>query len=144
MRTIHKNIGNEFIFEDNNLSVRSLFSANKIWLTLNDISDIYSISKDELKFKISEIIFNSELEINESIKRVYNDKTRRYETFYSLDLLLILGYKSKKYKETKFLVHTNRMIKEYAWFKKYRLSSFVSTPIIKNIVNFFDPVMHII
>lgn len=144
MNTLDNTYKKEFIFEDKNLTVRSLFSYWKIWLTLNEISELYSVSKEDLKFKMAEIIFNSDIDSSNNIKKVFNNKFNKHETFYSLDILLLLWYKLKKYKETKFLVHTNRMLKQYACVKTLRLSNFITTPIVKNIVNYFNPVVHVI
>jgi len=41
MMTIQKVTDWKFIFEDNNLTVRTMFNMWKIWLTKKEIADVY-------------------------------------------------------------------------------------------------------
>jgi hypothetical protein len=144
MMTIQKVTDWKFIFEDNNLTVRTMFNMWKIWLTKKEIADVYWIKKSEVKKIINEVILNSDIDLVDNIQKIYNKKLSKKETFYSLDILLLLWYKSKHYSETKFLVHTNKLIKAYTKTRKYRLNNFYSTWIVKSIFNYFDPVIRIV
>ena len=144
MRNTQKKSIESFIFENDNIRVRLLFANWKIWLTKNEIVSIYWIEKNKLTKEINKILINSHLDIWDNVKKVYNKKKDKNETFYSLDVLLLLGYKSKHFKETKFLVNTNKVIKEYALSRKHRLTSLSWIPIMKNILNYFKPALTIV
>jgi len=129
---------------DNNISIRAMFNNWKIWLTKKEIADIYSVKKSDIKKELNKLILNSNLDFEENIKKVFNKNKHKNETFYSLDLLLILWYQSKHFKETKFLVNTNNIIKEYTSSRKHRLTKFYTNPMINKIINCLDPVLKII
>jgi len=144
MITIQKTTDWKYILENNNITVRTMFKNWKIWLTKKEISDLYWIKKSEIKKELNTLIINSTYKTEDIIKKVYNKKRDKTETFYSLDILLLLWYKSKHFKETKFLINTNNIIKEYASSRKHRLNNFYSSSIINKIINYFDPVLKII
>ena len=144
MITIQKTTDWKYILENNNITVRTMFKNWKIWLTKKEISDLYWIKKSEIKKELNTLIINSTYKTEDIIRKVYNRKRDKTEIFYSLDILLLLWYKSKHFKETKFLINTNNIIKEYASSRKHRLNKFYSSPIVNKIINYFDPVLKII
>ncbi len=144
MTTIEKTNDWKYILDNNNITVRTMFNNWKIWLTKKEISDIYWIKKSSIKKELNKLIINSNHETEDIIKKVYNNKRDKTETFYSLDILLLLWYKSKHFKETKFLINTNNIIKEYALSRKHRLNKFYSSPIVNKIIHYFNPVLKII
>ena len=114
MNTFKKTENWRFIIQDNNITVRTMFNMWKIWLTKNEISEIYWIDKSEIQKTLNNVILNSHIDLEDNIQKIYNKKLNEKETFYSLDILLLLWYQSKHFKETKFLVNTNKVIKEIA------------------------------
>jgi hypothetical protein len=144
MITIQRTNDWKFILENNNITIRTMFDNWKIWLTKKEISDIYWVKKSNIKKELNNLIVNSQLKTKDIVKKIYNSKRDKTETFYSLDILLLLGYKSKHFKETKLLINTNNLIKEYTSSRKHRLNNFYSNQIINKIINYFDPVLKII
>jgi len=144
MNTIQKTPDWKYILNSNNITIRTLFNKWKIWLTKKEIADIYWVKKSNIKKELNSIILNSNINISENIVKTYNNKKNKKETFYSLDILLILWYKSKHFKETKFLINTNNIIKNYTFSRKHRMSKFYSTPMIWKIINYFDPIIKMI
>ena len=139
MKTIEK----IFLFENNNITIKTLFSKNKIWLTKKEISNIYWVKKSEIKKELNSILLNSNLDITENIQKIYNKTKEKKEIFYSLDILVLLWYNSKHFKETKFLVNANTILKKYTISRKYRSPIFSKKPLIKNIVHFLTPKLKI-
>jgi len=123
-----------YIFENDNITVKTLFSWGKIWLTKKEIAKLYGIEKSEIKKELNNILIDSDLDIAENVVKIYNNKKNKKETYYSLDILLLLWYKSKHYKETKFLVNTNKMIKKYSFKREHRKAN-----VFKNILNTLTP-----
>jgi hypothetical protein len=144
MITIKKTTNWKYIIEKNNITIKAMFEEWKIWLTKKDISDIYWSKKSNIKKELNTIIENSDINLNWKIKKIYNSKKDKNETYYSLDVLLILWYKSKHFKETKFLVNTNKIIKEYNISRNHRLSKFYSAPIVEKFINYLNPILKII
>ncbi|MDD2870737.1 MAG: hypothetical protein PHS49_02005 [Candidatus Gracilibacteria bacterium] len=138
MKTIQKSNNGSFILRNNELTVRAMFNNGKMWLTIKEISDIYKVTQVEVKKELNNILINSNLDLTDNIKKVYNSNTDETETFYSLDVLLLLGYRSKHYVETKFLVNTNKILREYAISRQFRTDKKES--IFGKIINMFHKV----
>ena len=113
MVTIKKINDSKYIIDNNNIIIRSAFINWKLWLTKKEISDIYAAKKSYIKNELNNVIENSNLCAESNIKKIYNSKRDKNETFYSLDVLLLLWYNIKHFKETKILVQTNNLLKEY-------------------------------
>lgn len=114
-------VGNwSFILRNNELTVRAMFNNWKIWLTINEIAYIYKVEKSEAKKEINNILINSNLDLSNNIQKIHNSKSDELETFYSLDVLLLLWYRSKHFTETKFLVNSNKILREYTISRQYR------------------------
>lgn len=140
MKTIQITNKQKFIFEKGNITVNTMFNMGKIWLTKKEISDIYWIKKTDIKKELNNILLNSNLDLFDNVQKIFNNTTAKNETFYSLDVILLLWYNIKHYKETKFLIKTNNSIKEYTKYRQYKNNSKNNTPIIKKIFNYFSVV----
>lgn len=138
MKTIKKTTSWKYILSTKNLTIKAMFSMWKIWLTIKEIADIYWVSKSEVKKELSNIIINSNLDLSNNIQKVYNHKKEETETFYSLDILLLLGYRSKHFTETKFLVNSNKLLREYTSYRQYRTGK--KETIFGKIFNYFQKV----
>lgn len=138
MKTINRTNNWKYILRNNNLTVKAMFSMWKIWLTIKEIADIYNVAKSDVKRELTNIIINSNLDLSNNIQKVYNSKKDETETFYSLDILLLLGYRSKHFAETKFLVNSNKLLREYTNSRQFRT---VKQPtILGKIFNYFQKV----
>ena len=135
MNTIQTINRQKFIFENENITVEAMFNEGKIWLTKKQIADVYWVKKSDIKKELNIVLLNSELDIFDNVQKIYNQEKEKNETYYSLDVLLLLGYNSKHYKETKFLIDTNRHIKKYTNNRKHNS---VKSPIIKNIFRYLN------
>lgn len=138
MITIKKVQGWRFILENNNITVNTMFNMWKIWLTKREIADVYWVEKSEIKKELNKIALNSNIDLDDNIQKVYNNTKWKNEKYYSLDILLLLGYNSKHFKETKFLINTNKIIKEYTNSRQYRTNNPNKLWIINKIVNYFQ------
>lgn len=137
MKTIEKINNANYVIKTDNITVKTMFNMWKIWLTKKEIANIYGVKKSEIKKQLKTMISNSNLDLVANIQKVFNDKKGKVETFYSLDTLLLLWYKSKHFEETKFLVTTNNLVKEYAESREHRTHSFRAKSVIKSFLNSF-------
>ena len=137
MTTINNNKNWLIVMKNNNIKIKVLYNLGKIWLSNKELSKIYGIKKSDLVKELKDIIVNSNLDILWNIQKRYNKKNSKTETFYSLDILLLFWYKSKHFKETKFLVNTNRVVKQYTQNKNTNLTNFHKNSIFNNVINIF-------
>lgn len=119
MKTIQDINNWDYIFINNKLTIKAMYNMWKIWLTKKEIANIYWAKKSDIKEELSNIVKNHNLDLLNSRKRIYNEAKQKITTYYSLDLLLLLWYKSKHFRETKYLINTNKIIKEYAKSRTY-------------------------
>ncbi len=110
----------KYVFQNANVAIKTMFDMGKIWLTKKEIAQVYWVKKSQIKKDLDNLVSGSDIDFTNNIKTIYNEKKDKLQTYYSLDLLLILWYKSKHFKETKFLINTNKILKEYTNKRKYR------------------------
>ncbi|MDD2907313.1 MAG: hypothetical protein PHH98_01600 [Candidatus Gracilibacteria bacterium] len=104
MVKLTKNINGTISLERNNTITNIVYKNNKILLSKKDIAIHFGEKKSTIKDIIEQLhIVNSEL--------LYNKNKDKNIKLYSIDSILIIGYKLKKYSETKLLIKTNRILK---------------------------------
>lgn len=138
MKTIQKTINGKYVLKSNNLTVKAMFSMGKLWLTTKDVAEVYWVSENDVKKQINNILINSNLDLSDNIQKVYNENTFETENFYSLDVLLLLWYRSKHFKETKFLVNSNKLLREHTENRQFRTGK--SESLFEKFVNIFQKV----
>jgi len=119
MKTIHKNNHWDCIFINDNNTIKAMFNNWKIWLTKKEIANIYWAKKSDIKNELSSILKDNNLNSLNKRKKIYNEGKNKLTTYYSIDLLLLLWYKNKRFLETKYLINTNKIIKKYAQSRKH-------------------------
>lgn len=85
------------------LNIYSIESKN--YLSKKDISKIFNTKKSIIKKVINE------LNIDISI-RIYSKEKSKFINTYSIEKIILIWYKLKKFEETKTLLKINRKIKE--------------------------------
>lgn len=93
----------EIILQNWDSSINILLISWKIHLTKKDISILFSVKKSEVK----EMIELLDIEY----KNYTNKETSKVSKIYSLDDIILIWYKLKKFNETKILIKSNRILK---------------------------------
>lgn len=93
----------EIILQNWESSINILHISWKIHLTKKDISNLFSVKKSEIKVIIELLDIDY---INYT-----NKETNKVSKIYSLDDIILIWYKLKKFNETKILIKTNRILK---------------------------------
>lgn len=93
----------EIILQNWESSINILHISWKIHLTKKDISILFSVKKSEVK----EMIELLDIEY----KNYTNKETNKVSKIYSLDDIILIWYKLKKFNETKILIKSNRILK---------------------------------
>lgn len=94
---------NQVIINSNTINIYDI--NNKNYLSKKDISKIFNTKKTIIK----EVI--NDLNIEESTK-VYSKEKSKFINTYSIEKIILIWYKLKKFSETKLLLNINRRIKE--------------------------------
>ncbi len=134
MKNIDEKINWNFILKIDNIEIKTLFEWWKIWLTKREIANIYWTTKTQIKKEISNLLSDRKKELKKNIKKKYNIAKDKTQTYYNLDILMILWYRTKHYKETKWLINTNQLLKDYTKQRQFRSHK---TSIITKLFNYF-------
>ncbi len=95
----------------------SLFAKDgNIWMNQNQLSELFDTSIPNISMHISNILKEGELIGNSVIKDYLTTATDGKEynvTFYSLDMILAIGFRVRSKRGTQFRIWANKNLKEY-------------------------------
>lgn len=95
----------------------SLFAKDgTVWMNQNQLAEFFDTSVPNISMHISNILKENELDVNSVIKNYLTTASdgKQYEvTFYSLDMILAIGFRVRSKRGTQFRVWANQNLKEY-------------------------------
>ena len=118
---MQKNGNNIIIYQDEDgvTKVSVKFSDEDIWLTQNQIAEIYKTTQENISMHIKNIYKDGELENNSTNKKfllVQNEGNRQVNRnidHYNLDMIIALGYRVQSQVATRFRVWATQRLHEY-------------------------------
>ena len=118
---MQKNENNIIIYQDEDgvTKVSVKFNDEDIWLTQNQIAEIYKSSQQNISFHINQIYKDKELDINSTNKKfllVQNEGSRQVKRnidHYNLDMIIALGYRVQSQVATRFRIWATQRLHEY-------------------------------
>lgn len=105
--------------EDGITRVSVKFSDEDIWLTQNQIAEIYKTTQQNISLHINNIYRDNELEKNSTNKEFLlvqnegNRQVKRNIDHYNLDMIIALGYRVQSQVATRFRVWATQRLHEY-------------------------------
>jgi len=95
----------------------SLFAKDgNIWMNQNQLSELFDTSKQNISLHIINILKEGELQENSVVKNYLTTASdgKEYDiTFYSLDMILAIGFRVRSKRGTQFRIWANQNLKEY-------------------------------
>lgn len=95
----------------------SLYARDgSVWMNQNQIAELFDTSKQNISHHIINILEDNELDENSVVKNYLTTASdgKSYEvTFYSLDMILAIGFRVRSKRGTQFRQWANRNLKEY-------------------------------
>ena len=118
---MQKNENNIIIYQDEDgvTKVSVKFSDEDIWLTQNQIAEIYKTTQENISMHIKNIYKDGELENNSTNKKFLlvqnegNRQVKRNIDHYNLDMIIALGYRVQSQVATRFRVWATQRLHEY-------------------------------
>ena len=118
---MQKNENNIIIYQDENgiTKVNVRFVDEDIWLTQNQIAEIYETTQQNVSLHINNIYKDKELEQNSTHKEILlvqkegNRNVKRNIDHYNLDMIIALGYRVQSQVATRFRVWATQRLHEY-------------------------------
>lgn len=102
--------------EDGKASVSLYAKDGMVWMNQNQLAELFATSKQNIGQHISSILKDSELDRNSVVKNYFTTASdgKEYEvTFYSLEMILAIGFRVRSKRGTQFRIWANRNLKEY-------------------------------
>ena len=87
-----------------------------IWMNQNQLAELFATSKQNIGQHIASILEENELDANSVVKNFFTTATDGKEynvTFYSLDMILAIGFRVRSKRGTQFRIWANKNLKEY-------------------------------
>lgn len=100
--------------EDGKTKIEVEFDEETVWLTQDQMAELFQKSKSTINEHISNIYEEGELDKNETMRKFGNSEFSTKPTnFYSLDVIISVGYRVKSIRGTQFRIWANGVLKEY-------------------------------
>ncbi|MEA3461636.1 MAG: virulence RhuM family protein [Bacteroidota bacterium] len=85
-----------------------------VWLTIDQMSDLFQKSRSTINEHIINIFSEDELEKESSMRKIgISDFSTKPTNFYNLDVIISVGYRVKSHQGTKFRQWATARLKEY-------------------------------
>ena len=102
--------------EDSSTNIEVRIEDETVWLTQNQMAELFQTSRNNITLHISNIFKEKELKENSVCKDslLTAKDGKRYKTkFYNLDVIISVGYRVKSKRGTQFRIWANKILKEY-------------------------------
>jgi len=95
----------------------SLYAKDgRVWMNQIQLAELFDTSKPNISMHISNILKEKELDLNSVVKDYLTTAAdgKKYEvTFYSLEMILAIGFRVRSKRGTQFRIWANRNLREY-------------------------------
>ncbi len=101
---------------DGKASVSLYARDGNVWMNQNQIAELFDTSKQNIGQHIAKILKEGELRESSVIKNYFTTSAdgKQYNVaFYSLDMILAVGFRVRSKRGTQFRIWANRNLKEY-------------------------------
>jgi len=115
------------IYKDGNFALNATVDDETIWLSQKQMAELFGKSVKTINEHVNNIFKEGELEEESTIRNFQTvqiegkRKVARAIGFYTLDVIISVGYRVKSKKGTKFRIWANKILKEYL-IKGYALN----------------------
>ena len=100
--------------EDGNIKVDVLFEGETVWLTIDQMSELFGKSRSTINEHILNVYKEGELFETDSMKKIGNpDFSTKPTNYYNLDVIISVGYRVKSYQGTQFRIWATQRLTEY-------------------------------
>lgn len=102
--------------EDGKANVVLLAKDGMVWMNQNQLAELFDTSKQNIGQHVASILKENELDVDSVVKNYFTTAADGKEynvTFYSLEMILAIGFRVKSKRGTQFRIWANRNLKEY-------------------------------
>ena len=102
--------------DDGKACVALMARDGKVWLNQNQMAELFATSKQNIGQLVSKILQDKELELDSVVKRYFTTASdgKRYNiVFYSLEMIIAVGYRVRGVRGTQFRQWATQHLSEY-------------------------------
>lgn len=107
------------LFEDGEVKLEVNMQDENVWLTVEQMSELFNTTRRNVEMHIKNIYDEGELEENSTWKNFFqvqkegSRQVTRTKKIYNLDVIISVGYRVKSKEGTKFRIWANKILKDY-------------------------------
>ena len=102
-----------YITESGEVALEVEIKDNSIWLSQAQIAELFSVDRTVVTRHINNIFRDDELEEGSNVQKMHIANADRPVKYYSLDVVISVGYRVNSKKATQFRIWANRVLREY-------------------------------
>ena len=99
-----------------NIDLKVSFDGKTVWLSQKQIAELFSTTKQNISLHTNNIFKENELVKDSVVKEFFTTASdgKKYKTkFYSLDVIISVGYRVSSIKATQFRIWATKVLKNY-------------------------------
>lgn len=101
------------IYEDGNIELAISFEEETFWLRQSEISELFGKDRTVITRHINKILKDEEVDEKSNVQKMHIANSDRPVKFYSLDIVLAVGYRTNSSKAIKFRTWATKVLKEH-------------------------------
>ena len=109
------------IYEDGNVELKTTVENESIWLSQKQIAEIFDKNRTVVTRHINDILKNKEVDEESNVQKMHIANSDKPVKFYSLDIVLAVGYRTNSAKAIKFRQWATTILKDHL-IKGYTLN----------------------
>ncbi|MFI5138111.1 MAG: RhuM family protein [Sphingobacteriales bacterium] len=98
---------------DGQTSIDVKVEADTIWLTQYQLTDLFKRDRTVITKHLNNIFKEGELDEKSNVQKMHIANADRPVSYYSLDVIISVGYRVKSTQGTQFRIWANKVLKEY-------------------------------
>jgi hypothetical protein len=98
---------------DNQLQVEVRFDNDSVWLTQNQITELFQRDRTVITKHINNVFKEGELDENSNVQKMHIANSDKPVAFYNLDVIISVGYRVNSKRGTQFRQWATQRLKDY-------------------------------
>ena len=115
MKNITNHSGDIVIYqsEDGNTRINVNLQGETVWLSANQMAILFDRDEKTIRKHINNVFSEGELPKKNNTQKMRVDDVKQAVAFYTLDVIISVGYRVKSKRGTQFRIRANKILKEY-------------------------------
>ena len=98
---------------DGETSIEVKLEGETVWLSANQMALLFDRDAKTIRKHVNNVFSEGELEFESNTQKMRVPLSDKPVPFYSLDVIISVGYKVKSQRGTQFRIWANKVLKEY-------------------------------